>query len=257
VVTAAKRRWLDEHLAKQWRRPPTAAESDRSLADYVREEILYREALALGLDRDDLVVRRRLVQKMEMLALRDRPEISESDLMDHYLAHRADYSLPESVSFRHVFFSTAARGAGARATAEAALGDVRGGGTRDGSGLGDPPPVPAEVSDWTRPMVEGRFGTEFAAAVFETGLGGWSGPVASAYGYHLVLVISRSPGRVPDFAEVAARIATDLDAARRAGALDRIFAQVRGGYQVEIEPAPAGKPDRPSHMHDHAERTRA
>ena len=77
---------------RQWRRPPTAAESDRSVADFVREEVLYREALALGLDRDDLVVRRRLVQKMEMLALRDGPGISESDLMDHYLAHRADYA---------------------------------------------------------------------------------------------------------------------------------------------------------------------
>ena len=64
VVTAAKRQWLDEHLQRQWRRPPTAEESDRFVADFVREEVLYREAVALGLDRDDLVVRRRLVQKM-------------------------------------------------------------------------------------------------------------------------------------------------------------------------------------------------
>ena len=144
------------------------------------------EALALGLDRDDLVVRRRLVQKMEMLALRDGPGISESDLMDHYVAHRADYTLPESVSFRHVFFSVATRGADARAAARAVLGEVRDGEVSGTSGLGDPPPMPPEVSDWTRPMVEARFGTDFAAAVFEAELGGWSGPVASAYGYHLV-----------------------------------------------------------------------
>ena len=257
VVTAAKRRWLDEHLARQWRRPPTAAESDRSVADFVREEVLYREALALGLDRDDLVVRRRLVQKMEMLALRDGPGISEADLMDHYLAHRADYAVPESVSFRHVFFSAAARGAGAHAAAGAALADLRDGGASGASGLGDPPPMPPEVSDWTRPMVEARFGPGFAASVFEAGPGGWSGPVASAYGYHLVLVTRRAPARVPDFAEVAGRIATDLDAARRAGALDRIYASVRDAYQVEIEPAPAGPPAHSSHLHDHAERTRA
>jgi hypothetical protein len=257
VVTAAKRRWLDEHLQRQWRRPPTAAESDRFVSDFVREEVLYREALALGLDRDDLVVRRRLVQKMEMLALRDAPGISESDLMDHYLAHRADYTLPESVSFRHVFFSAAVRGADARAAAGAALGEVRDGGASRVNGLGDPPPVPPEVSDWTRPMVEARFGTDFAAPVFEAGPRGWSGPVASAYGYHLVLVTRRAPARVPDFAEVASRIATDLDAARRAGALDRIYAAVRDAYQVEIEPASAGMPARPPHLHDHAERTRA
>ena len=254
VVTAAKRRWLDEHLERQWRRPPTAAESDRSVADFVREEVLYREALALGLDRDNLVVRRRLVQKMEMLALRGRPGITESDLMDYYLAHRADYALPESVSFRHVFFSAAIRGAGARAAAGAALAEVRDGGA---SGLGDPPPMPPEVSDWTRTMVEARFGADFAASVFEAGPGSWSGPVASAYGYHLVLVTRRAAARVPDFAEVAARIATDLDAARRAGALDRIYAEVRDGYQVEIEAALAGAPARPSDLHDHAERTRA
>jgi hypothetical protein len=257
VVTAAKRRWLDEHLHRQWRRPPTAAESDRSVADFVREEVLYREALALGLDRDDLVVRRRLVQKMEMLALRDGPGVSEPDLMDHYLAHRADYALPESVSFGHVFFSAAARGADARAAAGAALGDLRDRGASEVSGLGDPPPVPPEVSDWTRPMVEARFGTGFAASVFEADPGGWSGPVASAYGYHLVLVTRRAPARVPDFAEVAGRIATDLDAARRAGALDRIYASVRDAYQVEIEPDPASPPAHSSHLHDHAERTRA
>ena len=257
VVTAAKRRWLDEHLARQWRRPPTAAESDRSVADFVREEVLYREALALGLDRDDLVVRRRLVQKMEMLALRDGPGISEADLMDHYLAHRADYAVPESVSFRHVFFSAAARGAGAHAAAGAALADLQDSGTSGASGLGDPPPMPAEVSDWTRSMVEARFGTEFAASVLETGPGGWSGPVASAYGYHLVLVTRRAPARVPDFADVAGRIATDLDAARRAGALDRIYASVRDAYRVEVEPAPARLSARSSHPHEHAERTRA
>ena len=257
VVTAAKRRWLDEHLERQWRRPPTTAESDRSVADFVREEVLYREALALGLDRDDLVVRRRLVQKMEMLALRDGPEVSESDLMDHYLAHRADYALPESVSFRHAFFSTAARGVGARAAAGAALGEIRNRGVSGAAGLGDPPPMPPEVSDWTRPMVADRFGADFAASVFEANPGGWSGPVASAYGYHLVYLTRRAPARVPDFAEVAARIATDLEAARRAGALDRIYASVRDSYQVEIEPAPPGVPARPSHLHGRAERTPA
>jgi hypothetical protein len=257
VVTAAKRRWLDEHLERQWRRPPTPAESDKSVAGFVREEVLYREALALGLDRDDLVVRRRLVQKMEMLALRGGPGVSEPDLMDHYLAHRADYAVPESVSFRHVFFSVAARGDGARAAAGAALAEVGDGGRAGVSGLGDPPPMPPEVGDWTRSMVADRFGAEFAEAVFAAGPVGWSGPVASAYGYHLVFVTRRAAARVPDFAEVAGRIATDLDAARRAGALDRIYAAVRDAYQVEIDLAPPGPPAHAPHLHEHAERTRA
>jgi peptidyl-prolyl cis-trans isomerase C len=165
--------------------------------------------------------------------------------------------VPESVSFRHVFFGSAARGAGAPAAAEAALADLQDGAASGVNGLGDPPPMPPEVGDWTRPMVEARFGPGFAGSVFEAGPEGWSGPVASAYGYHLVFVTRRAPARVPDFAELAGRIATDLDAARRAGALDRIYASVRGSYQVEIEPAPADLSAHSSHPHDHAERTRA
>jgi peptidyl-prolyl cis-trans isomerase C len=257
LVTAAKRRWLDEHLERQWRRPPTSAESDRFLADFVREEVLYREALALGLDRDDLVVRRRLVQKMEMLAIQQGTVVSESDVLDHYLAHRADYTVPESVSFTHVFFSASVRGADAHAAAVAVLGDVGALGASEASGLGDPSPAPSDVSDWTRPMVESRFGADFAAVVFEIETGSWSGPVTSAYGCHLVFVSQRSAARVPDLGEVADRIATELDTARRSGALDRVYANVREAYEVEIEPLTDDTASETPHVHHHDERTRA
>ena len=211
---------------------------------------------ALGLDRDDLVVRRRLVQKMEMLALQDRPGVGESDLMDYYLAHRADYVLPESVSFRHVFFSAATRGDDARGTAAATLGQLRYGGASEATRLGDPPPMPPEASDWTRTMVEDRFGMDFAVSVFEVDQDAWCGPILSAYGHHLVFVSQRSAARVPDFAEVASRIATDLDATRRSDARDGIYASIRDDYQVEVEPTTASTPIQPL-RHDQSERTRA
>jgi peptidyl-prolyl cis-trans isomerase C len=251
LITRAKRHWLDEHLERQWRRPPTVAESDRFVADYVREEILYREALALGLDHDDLVVRRRLVQKMEMLALRDAAAVSESDLMDHYLDHRADYALPESISFRHIFYSTAVRGADAQAAATAALGEMRDAGASRAVDAGDPPPVPREVTDWTRSAVDARFGAGFAAVVFELEPGAWTGPLASAYGRHLVQVGRRSPARVPDYGEVADRVAMELDTERRAGALERIYAAVRDTYEVQIEPTAEESSPRSSHPHSH------
>ena len=213
--------------------------------------ILYREALALGLDHDDLVVRRRLVQKMEMLALRDASTVAESDLMDHYLDHRADYALPASISFRHVFYSTAVRGADAQAAATAALGEIQDAGVSRAVDAGDPPPVPREVTDWTLSLVEARFGTGFAAAVFKPELGAWTSPVASAYGYHLVLVARRSPARVPDFGEVVDRVAVELDTERRAGALERIYTTVRDAYEVEIEPAAEDSPSHLSHPHGH------
>ena len=246
---------------RQWRRPPTAAESDRSAADFVREEVLYREALALGLDRDDLVVRRRLVQKMEMLALRDAPGISESDLMDHYLAHRADYALPESVSFRHVFFSAAARGADARAAAGAALADVREGGASGVSGLGDPPPMPPEVSDWTRPMVAERFGI----GLRRVGLRGRSGRLVRSGGLGLRLPPGvRDPAHGGPGAGLRRGRRPDRDrpgrGAPRGGAGPHL--RRRSGTPIRSRssrPRPARQPTRPTcmstprgHEHEHA-----
>ncbi len=112
-------------------------------------------------------------------------------------------------------------------------------------------------------MVEGRFGADFAASVFEAEPGAWFGPIASAYGYHLVLVGRRQAARAPDFAEVADRIASELETTRRSGALERIYASVRDAYAVEIEPPSDDTPPHPSDGHDHdhlhtdAERTPA
>ena len=162
-----------------------------------------------------------------------------------------------------MFFSAAVRGRAALSDARTALTDVPALDRSDGARVGDPAPVPADVTDWTRPMVEDRFGAGFAASVFECDTGTWSGPFASAYGVHLVFVSRRSAERTPDFAEVADRIATDMETTRRSGALDRIYAGVRDGYEVEIEPAaPAGaSPAIHGHSHDdvhsHEERTRA
>jgi parvulin-like peptidyl-prolyl isomerase len=103
-------------------------------------------------------------------------------------------------------------------------------------------------------MVENRFGSDFAAAVFGAEPGAWSGPIASVYGYHLVLVGRRTAARIPDFGEVAERIATELDTQRRSGALDRIYASVRDAYAVEIEPAAAEPQSHPSHAHSHDDR---
>jgi parvulin-like peptidyl-prolyl isomerase len=111
-------------------------------------------------------------------------------------------------------------------------------------------------------MVEDRFGPGFAASVFACDTGTWSGPFASAYGVHLIFVRQSSAERIPDFAEVADRIATDLDTERRSGALDRIYAGVRDAYEVDIEPAAPEGASRPDHSHSHdvhihEERTRA
>jgi hypothetical protein len=235
VVTAEKREWLAGRWEHQWRRPPTGEELGRLVEDFVREEVLYREALALGLDLADLVVRRRLVQKMEVLALADSAPIGDAAVTDYFLAHREDYRLPETISFTHVYFSDGARGGRAAEDARAALTELRRAEMVTGAGLGDPPVVASPVTAAARRQVADRFGAEFADAVFALERGAWDGPVASAYGQHLVLVTEHAGGRLPELAEVSGRVAGDLDAERRAGAVDAMYARLRRGYEITIE----------------------
>jgi hypothetical protein len=235
VVTEARCQWLAERWEMQWRRPPTSEELLGMVEDFVREEVLYREALALGLDRDDLIVRRRLVQKMETLALEGTPELGDAELMEYFLGHRGEYRLPETVSFTHVFFSAAVRGLDAPVVARGLLRELGGGGPSDMLGLGDAPPTPSPVTGWTRGQVEDRFGSGFAAALFEVPSSAWAGPLESAYGHHLVFVSEHTEARLAEFAEVSGRVAADVDAERRLGALNHLYQQVRGHYEVVVD----------------------
>jgi peptidyl-prolyl cis-trans isomerase C len=249
VVTAEKRRWLAGRWEHQWRRPPTGEELGRLVEDFVREEVLYREALALGLDLADLVVRRRLVQKMEVLAFADCAPLGDAGVMDYFLVHRERYRLPETVSFTHAFFSTAVRGGRAAEDARAARIGLQRSGAADAAGMGDPPVVASPVTAATRRQVADRFGAEFADAVFALTPGAWDGPAASAYGQHLVLVTEHAPGRLPELAEVSGRVAADMDAERRAGAVDAMYARLRAQYEV-VDDGGAG-PEGPTEHQEH------
>jgi hypothetical protein len=134
--------------------------------DFVREEVLYREVLARGLDLADLVVRRRLVQKAEVLAFQDSAPLGDAGVMDYFLAHREGYRLPERVSFAHACFSAAARGERAAEGARAARAGLQRAEAAGAAGLGDPPVVASPVTAATRREVGDRFGAEFADAVF-------------------------------------------------------------------------------------------
>jgi peptidyl-prolyl cis-trans isomerase C len=249
VVTAQKREWLAGRWEHQWRRPPTGEELARLVEDFVREEVLYREALALGLDLADLVVRRRLVQKMEVLAFADSAPLGDAGVMGYFLAHRERYRLPERVSFTHAFFSVAVRGGRAAEDAVAARAELRRVGVAGAAGVGDPPVAASPVTAATRRRVADRFGVGFADAVFALEPGTWTGPVASAHGQHLVLVTEHAPGRLPELAEVSGRVAADLDAERRAGAVDALYARLRRSYEV-IDEGGAG-PKEPAEHEDH------
>jgi hypothetical protein len=193
-------------------------------------------------------VRRRLVQKMEVLAFADSARLGDAGVMGYFLAHREDYRLPERVTFAHVFFSAAARGARAAADARAARTGLRHAGAAEAAGVGDPPVAASPVIAATRRQVSDRFGAEFADAVFALQPGMWAGPVPSAHGQHLVLVTEHAAARLPELAEVSGRVAADMDAERRAGAVDAMYARLRARYEV-IDDGSSGPEDHAHHQH--------
>ena len=191
-------RQLEISWTAQWQRPPTPEEMRNLVEDKVRQEILYREGLALGLDRDDTIVKRRLAQKMEFLAddvsaLRD-PSLDE--LKKWYAKNGSQFSLPSRITFRHLYFSPDKRGAQARDAAASALAKLadKAADTIDLTTLADPFMFQDHYGDRTPDQVANVFGTKFAEELFKLRPGAWNGPVESGLGWHLVWVDSINPG---------------------------------------------------------------
>lgn len=240
-VTEGDLRRLETAWTAQWRRPPTPEEIRNLVAARVREEILYREALALGLDKDDTIVKRRLAQKMEFLAedVSGLREPALDELRGWYAKHSERFALPGRRSFRHLYFSQDRRGERARDGAARALKRLDGVpvDAAAGQGLADPFMFQDHYADRTPDQVAAVFGVKFAEALFQLEPGTWQGPVESGLGWHLVWVVSAAPGRVPAFEEVDAAVRTAWMDEQRADARRRAFEAMAARYQV-ILPRP-------------------
>jgi parvulin-like peptidyl-prolyl isomerase len=225
---------MREMWTAQWRRPPTESELDALIDSVIREEILYREALAMGLDRDDTVVRRRLAQKMEFLAddLATRAEPTREELERFLEANLERYQLPARVSFAHIYFSVDRRGAAAEGEARAALERIRAGESPDV--LGDPFMLQRDYPLRTQQEVSQLFGSEFGKALFSMETRGWGGPIRSSYGLHLVDVRRRDESRRPELDEVLDRLRNDLLSERRSEAMDTLVDSLKERYQITV-----------------------
>jgi hypothetical protein len=231
-----------EHLAagytKAWRRPPGEAELKGLIDDWVREEIAVREAMATGLDRDDTVIRRRLRQKLEFLLEDTGDTAAPTDqALQAWLDANADsFRQDPKVSFRQVFFSREWRGATAQPDAQAALAQWRkGGAAAKADTLGDPTLLPPEIPLTERREIAKAFGENFADRVATLEPGVWSGPVASSYGLHLVLVRERIEGALPALAAIRPMVEARYAADRRSRQLDAMYERLLGKYTVVIE----------------------
>jgi hypothetical protein len=235
VVSAGRIEHLAATFVRTWQRSPTGEELQRLIDDDVREEVLYREALALGLDRDDTIVRRRLRQKMEFIAESAAAEVEPRDEeLGEYLERHADaYRIPDRFTFRQVFLDPqrhAERLPAEVARIRTALAD----GTEDAA-LGDATMLPSAFHDVTASEASATFGEDFAARLTALPVGLWEGPVPSGYGLHLVCVDDRTAGRNATLDEVRDAVRRDWANERRIAATDTQVRRLMERYRIDIE----------------------
>ena len=203
---------------------PTEEELNSLVHNWVREEIFYREALRLGLDSEDTIIRRRLVQKLTFLIQDiDEDEITREDLEQHYDDNPDEYRLPDRYSLSQVFFTRADSAPGI----ESAL--------RDGTNwksLGDSSLLPRTLVKKNRREVTSTFGTEFANQLGELKQGEWVGPISSTFGLHYVRLDVLTPAELTPLAYIEKQVMTDLLHARREASLDSYYEDLLDQYEV-------------------------
>ena len=228
--------FLRAQYEKLWGRPPADHEVTPLVQEFIREEVLYREGVAMGLDQDDIIVRRRIGQKMEFLIgdLAVPAEPDDETLAEYLEANRDKYvEPPPHLTFTHVYFSVDRRGAQARADAEAALNEL--GERPRAPEVGDHFALATDYADETVREVDQSFGPDFGEQLLAAPVGQWFGPVKSAYGLHLVRVLAHTEPRLPDFDDLRDRLSNDYSFETRQAANALALERLTERYQIVFD----------------------
>lgn len=223
-------------FSRTWQREPTVEEVEALVADYIRDEVFYREGVAMGLDQDDAVVRRRVRQKMEFIAdLASDVEPTEAELKAFVADHRERFRAEPRFSFSQAYF-----GANPGDAELERLLQALNAGTTDASEIGDPFIAGTDFRNLTRSGVAQAFGETFAAWFDRPGSDGWEGPVTSSYGVHLVRVSERIESRERPFGEIREAARREWLHAHKLAANDALYETLRTRYVIKIEDVPSG-----------------
>jgi parvulin-like peptidyl-prolyl cis-trans isomerase-like protein len=225
---------LQAQFERIWQRAATPDEMQHLVDNWVREEILYREGLAMGLDRDDPVVRRRVGQKIQFIIESVAPAPPTTAELQAWLdAHSAKYATEPVYSLRQVYFDPQRHGTNLAREIASARRVLAGGANH----AGDSTLLPPEMRDAPQFEVERAFGKEFASALKDLPAGSWQGPVQSSFGLHLVQISEKSDAHVPPLEQVRAEVERDLVLARTEKANEAMFDKLRANYRVRVESA--------------------
>ena len=210
--------------------------------DYVREEALYREARTLGLDRDDYVIKRRLIQKVDYIARgfsESINRVSDEDIRDYFEKNKTDYYIEPRITFTHVFFSKEQHGAqGSWALAQQILAELNQGNTGfdQASKHGERFLYGINYAERSEQFIQSHFGPEMTRELFAIDTAGdaWHGPFRSPYGAHVVMVTNKQAGRMPLFAEVRGRVELEAQRALTAERTREATQEIVDSYDIDI-----------------------
>jgi peptidyl-prolyl cis-trans isomerase C len=239
TITTGEITWLTDTWEKRWTRPPTPEERQGLIDQYLRELILYREAVAMGLDRNDSVIRRRMAQKLEFLA-EDLVTImppTDEDLQAYFAEHLQRYKEPELFTFTQVFIDPDKRGDATLDDAKkikAAL-DAQTDAINNTAALGDDFMLHNYYPENSQADIQKLFGSGFAESLVKLSTDQWHGPVLSGYGVHLVHVHSRIEPPEPEFAKVRERVELDWETDKREELNEKFYTSLRDRYTIVIE----------------------
>ncbi|MFI5156797.1 MAG: peptidyl-prolyl cis-trans isomerase [Chitinophagales bacterium] len=238
VITQGELASIREGYINTWQRPPTNEEMEGLVRERVREEVYYQEALALGLDKDDIIIRRRLQQKMEFIAhdIAKQAEPTEAELSEFLAKHPDLFIIEAHFSFRQIYLDSGQRGITLKKEVPGLLSDLNKPGNKISfQKLGDASLLPSEMHNASATEVIGQFGKEFAKKLTKLAVGRWIGPVKSAYGLHLVLLNERKDGGLPSLADVHDAVVREFENARLLAANEKFYQALLKNYSVRIE----------------------
>lgn len=239
VVTRGQQEHLITAFTRTWQRPPTQSEFTGIVDDWIREEIAYREGVDMQLDTNDTIIRRRLRQKLEMLA-EDIVSLAEPTpaILEQYLAeNQSDFTLEPMYTLRQVYFSEDRRRAAAMQDAEQALLLLKTDSMlTNPEDLGDPISLRHRFVNERQSSLAATFSSEFVEGLLDVEPGKWSGPIRSGYGLHLVLIEEFTPGRPLTLAEAERDVLRDWANQRRVEAIDTLYEKLRERYTITVEP---------------------
>lgn len=238
TVTNGQVDFLKARFAKTWQRGPTEKELQALINGHIREEILYREALALGLDKDDSVVRRRMTQKLELMGddIAGITVPTDEDLQKYMEENPENFRIEPRLAFRQVYIDVAKRGIPADEEAQrllAVLSDTKN--RPDPDTLGDRLMIPGKVSLSPVSEIAKSFGEKFSLELNQSKVGQWTGPIQSGYGLHLVIVTDKIEGRLPELDEVRDIVEWEWNAAHKKRIRESIYKELREKYTIEFE----------------------